>query len=118
MIVGKGSMIGEDDVVSTLKTYTVTVRCLSLRGSAYSIKAEDFLLLKNSDTAWVKVLEKALWKERIKGAEHIGDRIAKKKEIQKRSSKIYELSEEKLRPLRESIKNMKPTLEVKLVNSP
>lgn len=80
MIVGKYSMIGEDDVISQSKAYQFTVKCCSLKGSAYRIAADDFLSLKNSDSAWVKVLEKALWKEKLKGAEHIGDKLQRIRE--------------------------------------
>lgn len=81
MIVGKGSMIGEEDVITSVsKTYSCNVICSSIKGSAYKISKEDFLTLKTSDDAWMSVLEKALWKEKQKGAEHIGDKIKKVKE--------------------------------------
>ena len=68
-------MIGEEDVVSGIsKNYTCTAKCITLKGSVFKISREDFLTLKQSDDAWINILEKAMWKEKQKGAEHISQR--------------------------------------------
>eukprot|EP00347_Sterkiella_histriomuscorum_P020337 403338195 len=97
MIVGRGSMIGEEDVITSVqKIYSCTVVCSSLKGSAYKISKEDFLTLKSSDDAWMSVLEKALWKEKQKGAEHIGDKLRKVKALKIQEPQLYDLRESSL----------------------
>ena len=66
MIVGPGSMIGEEDAISEEKTYTCTATCLSLTGSVYYIEFEDFMTLKAQEGSWMKIIQKSLWKERLK----------------------------------------------------
>ena len=75
MLVGRGSMIGEEDVISSTKLYSCTAKCSSLQASVYVIQREDFMTLKSSEDAWLLVLEKALWKEKRKDADYIGDKI-------------------------------------------
>ena len=56
MIVGPGSMIGEEDAISEEKTYTCTATCLSLTGSVYYIEVEDFMTLKAQEGSWMKII--------------------------------------------------------------
>jgi CRP-like cAMP-binding protein len=65
MLVGKGSMLGEEDCISN-NTYSCSVKCYSLKGSAFAVKKDDFLTLRRSDDSWLNVLEKAFWKEKGK----------------------------------------------------
>eukprot|EP00347_Sterkiella_histriomuscorum_P005721 403355524 len=104
MIVGRGSMIGEEDVITSVsKIYSCTVVCSSLKGSAYKISKEDFLTLKSSDDAWMSVLEKALWKEKQKGAEHIGDKLRKVKALKIQEPQLYDLRESSLQSVRDNL---------------
>ena len=66
LIVGRGSMLGEEDAVSNSKMYTTNVRCHTIKASVYAVKVEDFLTLKNEDQSWCGIVEKSLWKERKK----------------------------------------------------
>ena len=78
MIVGKGSMIGEEDIItSSGGLYSCNVKCISQVATYYRINKDSFISLKSQDDVWLSVLEKALWKEKQKGAEHIGEKIAK-----------------------------------------
>jgi hypothetical protein len=63
IIIGKGSMFGEEDAISLDGLYTTTAICNSLTGSVYAIKTEDFLTLKNSELSWNKILSKSIWRE-------------------------------------------------------
>ena len=63
IIVGRGSMFGEEDAISLDGLYTTTAICNSLTGSVYSIKILDFLTLKNTEVSWNKILSKSLWRE-------------------------------------------------------
>lgn len=63
IIVGPGSLMGEEDCISEDKVYTSTAICTSLSGQVYSILVADFLTLKSSDSSWSNILEKSLWKE-------------------------------------------------------
>lgn len=63
IIVGRGSMFGEEDAISLDGLYTTTAICNSLTGSVYSIKTLDFLTLKNTEVSWNKILSKSLWRE-------------------------------------------------------
>lgn len=63
ILIGPGSMIGEEDAISLDGLYTTTAICNSLSGSVYAIKTEDFLTLKNSELSWNKILSKSLWRE-------------------------------------------------------
>ena len=69
MLVEKGSMLGEEDVISEEQICTCTAKCHSMTCSLFSIKKEEFLTLKHSDEAWLSILEKALWKETKKDQE-------------------------------------------------
>lgn len=65
---------------------------------------DDFLTLKNSDDAWLVVLEKALWKEKQKVVENLGEKIKRIKETQINKAKIYDLSDKQLTSVRDSLK--------------
>ena len=66
IVIGKGSMLGEEDAVSNSKMYTTTVKCHTVKATVHAIKLEDFLTLKNEDGSWKEIIEKALWKEKKK----------------------------------------------------
>ena len=66
IVVGRGSMLGEEDAVSKVKYYSTTVKCYSAKASVYAIKIQDFLTLKNEDGSWRGIIEKSLWKEKNK----------------------------------------------------
>lgn len=70
LIVGKGSMLGEEDAIGR-KVYSCTVRCYSLSAKVFCIKREDFMTLRKSDDSWLNILEKALWKEKRKLGNYI-----------------------------------------------
>jgi CRP-like cAMP-binding protein len=42
MLTGKGSLLGEEDVISR-KTYSCTVKCYSLEGTAFVLDKDHFL---------------------------------------------------------------------------
>jgi len=65
-IVGKGSMLGEEDAASSSKSYSITAKCHTIKASVYAIKLEDFLTLKNEGESWNGIIEKSLWKEKQK----------------------------------------------------
>jgi len=81
MIIGRGSMIGEEDAISR-NNYSCSVKCHSLNGSLFAIKREDFITLRKSDDSWLNILEKALWKEQKKRGDFIN-----KQPLQKISKK-------------------------------
>lgn len=66
MRIGPGSMIGEEDALVGSHEYSTTAICSTVKASVYMIKLEDFLSLKESQTVWKSIVDKALWKERQK----------------------------------------------------
>jgi hypothetical protein len=64
MMVGPGSMIGEEDAVIGSNQYSTTAMCNTVKASVYMIKIEDFLSLKSSETVWKAIVDKSIWKER------------------------------------------------------
>ncbi len=69
MYVGRGSLVGEEDVISKEK-YSCTVSCNSLKATIYAISKENFMTLRRADDCWMNILEKALWKEHRKRGDH------------------------------------------------
>lgn len=45
MLVGKGSIIGEEDAISR-QTYSCIAKCYSFTGTVYAIAKENFMTLK------------------------------------------------------------------------
>ena len=68
MIVGSGSMIGEEDAISQNNEYTCTAVCSSLKGSVFCIDVADFMTLKQSSGSWIGILRNSEWKENLKQA--------------------------------------------------
>ena len=73
MKMGKGSMFGEEDVIRN-NLYSASVKCTSQYGTLYKVEKEDFMTLKKSDEGWIKILEKAMWKEKRKQGDFIQEK--------------------------------------------
>lgn len=78
MLVGKGSMIAEEDVISR-KYYSCTVKCYSQEGTVYVLDKDHFMRIRNQEESWMQVLEKALWKEKRKKGDYITSKPLKRK---------------------------------------
>lgn len=45
-ILGRGQVVGDDDVVLKNKTHSTTVKCISNYGEVFEVSREDFLKFK------------------------------------------------------------------------
>lgn len=62
MIFGFGSLIGEEDILNR-NCYSCSLQCYSLKGTLYTIKKENFMVLRSSDDSWLTIIEKIIHKE-------------------------------------------------------
>ena len=69
-ILGKGSLLGEEDIFARSK-YSCTCRCISSTGSVYELSREEFIKLKSSEQSWLAIMEKIIQKECRAQATHL-----------------------------------------------
>ena len=58
-ILGKGSLMGEEDVFSRSK-FSCTLKCYSQRGTVFELPKEQFQSLKGSEQSWLAIMEKII----------------------------------------------------------
>ena len=103
IIVGSGSMLGEEDAISAINLYTCTARCCSMTGQVYSIDIDNFNTLKDQHSSWLKIVDKSLWKEHLKlnnPASLANSERKKLEEIRRTKPVVYDLSENHFERLR------------------
>lgn len=69
---GRGSLLGEEDVLSR-PSYTCTLRCHSFSGTLYSVKRQDFMVLRTQDDSWLAIIEKVIEKEKRRRGEWLDE---------------------------------------------
>lgn len=71
-IFGKGSLVGEEDVIFRTK-FSCTLKCYSSKGVVFKLPKEQLQMLKTSERSWLSIMEKIIQKEGKKQANHLNN---------------------------------------------